>query len=554
MVWIWSSSVILFLLPNSNLCSKSVPFYCKIRKPDCSLSKYQNHICCPKEEEVVSSTTKNTDVTTENELGTDLSVVTNNTVITTGADGGGDDAKYCDPEQSEIFETQPSQIDQVFVKLSDDSTTTSIQLPNQVSQTEQKYAPKFCSKLRFNCNNKRRFGHACCRLPPAPEERKPVTSTTTSSVTSNNIVKPTRTTVRNGVRIAEGSVPFRRTSISRRPLLRKPLITSANRISVREKINSFDPKSAAVCRIINCARNKRHRCCQEPSTTTTVTTTTAGTSTTSSTTTSTMSSTSIEEVGTYTMMPELEEQAVTSSSPLIASETIEETTIRIADEGDMMNGANDKVSDDPGENPNKMMYTSTEENEFYETSPETTTDDTDILPRSSMSYEKEQVTTKDNLEKVDDEERTVEPDDNFYDTDIIITTTEMIQKSEEIYYYSDYQTDDSDYDQRESKHLNVKSNTFSPDNYNALVKTILVPNQIAPRVAAECFRFDCLSQPSHHCCSPHPAIKRHTDEYDYNDDDNFIDEDVEDESNFKQYVNSRVTATITRVLKSISWL
>lgn len=62
------------------------------------------------------------------ELGTDLSVVTNNTVITTGADGGGDDAKYFDPEQSEIFETQPSQIDQVFVKLSDDSTTTSIQV------------------------------------------------------------------------------------------------------------------------------------------------------------------------------------------------------------------------------------------------------------------------------------------------------------------------------------------------------------------------------------------------------------------------------------------
>ena len=62
------------------------------------------------------------------ELGTDLSVVTNNTVITTGADGGGDYAKYCDPEQSEIFETQPSQIDQVFVKISDDSTTTSIQV------------------------------------------------------------------------------------------------------------------------------------------------------------------------------------------------------------------------------------------------------------------------------------------------------------------------------------------------------------------------------------------------------------------------------------------
>ena len=67
-------------------------------------------------------------------------------------------------------------------------------------------------------------------------------------------------------------------------------------------------------------------------------------------------------------------------------------------------------------------------------------------------------------------------------------------------------------------------------------------------------RFDCLSEPSHHCCSPHPAIKRHTEEHNYNDD--FIDEDIEniEDKNKLQYMNSRVTATITRVLKSISWL
>ena len=79
-------------------------------------------------------------------------------------------------------------------------------------------------------------------------------------------------------------------------------------------------------------------------------------------------------------MPELAEQAVTSSSPLIASETIEETTIKMGNECDMMNDEDDKLSD-AGVNLNKMMYTSTEESEFYETSPETITDDTEMTSR-----------------------------------------------------------------------------------------------------------------------------------------------------------------------------
>ena len=61
-----------------------------------------------------------------------------------------------------------------------------------------------------------------------------------------------------------------------------------------------------------------------------------------------------------------------------------------------------------------------------------------------------------------------------------------------------------------------------------------------------------MSEPSHHCCSPHPAIKRHTEEHNYNE--AFIDEDIDNEENKLHYMNSRVTATITRVLKSISWL
>ena len=54
-------------------------------------------------------------------------------------------------------------------------------------------------------------------------------------------------------------------------------------------------------------------------------------------------------------MPEHEEQAVTSSSPLTASETIEETTMQMGNEGDKMNDEDDKENY-AGVNLNKMMF------------------------------------------------------------------------------------------------------------------------------------------------------------------------------------------------------
>ena len=70
-------------------------------------------------------------------------------------------------------------------------------------------------------------------------------------------------------------------------------------------------------------------------------------------------------------------------------------------------------------------------------------------------------------------------------------------------------------------------------------------------------RFDCLANPDHKCCNSHLAIKRHTEDQiddieDLSDNkDNSNNEETGDNLNF---VNSRVTATITRILKSISWL
>ena len=62
-------------------------------------------------------------------------------------------------------------------------------------------------------------------------------------------------------------------------------------------------------------------------------------------------------------------------------------------------------------------------------------------------------------------------------------------------------------------------------------------------------RFDCARQPGHGCCSPHAATKRHTEEQEQGDSRSTSRRHTED-----QQVDSRVTATVTRVLKSFSWL
>merc|ERR1719195_728337 len=101
------------------------------------------------------------------------------------------------------------------------------------------------------------------------------------------------------------------------------------------------------------------------------------------------------------------------------------------------------------------------------------------------------------------------------------------------YYYYEYEDDpaavwspappaqDRSSGGRESKHLSASRPSLGSSllaGFNTVMRAILVPNQIAPRVAAECFRFDCARQPGHGCCLAHAATKRHTDEQEHQED------------------------------------
>merc|ERR1719206_948905 len=76
-------------------------------------------------------------------------------------------------------------------------------------------------------------------------------------------------------------------------------------------------------------------------------------------------------------------------------------------------------------------------------------------------------------------------------------------------------------------------------------ESLLEPNQILPRVSVECFRYSCLSEPHHACCNPHTTDKRHTRPQD-TDDKQLVDKIIKDN-------HDRVTATITRVMKTVRW-
>merc|ERR1719195_1325512 len=101
------------------------------------------------------------------------------------------------------------------------------------------------------------------------------------------------------------------------------------------------------------------------------------------------------------------------------------------------------------------------------------------------------------------------------------------------YYYYEYEDDpaavwsphppaqDRSSGGRESKHLSASRPSLGSSllaGFNTVMRAILVPNQIAPRVAAECFRFDCARQPGHGCCLAHAATKRHTEEQEEQED------------------------------------
>ena len=109
---------------------------------------------------------------------------------------------------------------------------------------------------------------------------------------------------------------------------------------------------------------------------------------------------------------------------------------------------------------------------------------------------------------------------------------------------NDYPVFESKIDTKQEIVLPPKLLLPIPNNH--IDNEILDPNQITPRVSGQCFRFDCLAQPYHDCCSPHTANKRQTGPGVSFANHNLMKHALIDHP-------GRVTATVTRVPKTVRW-
>merc|ERR1711872_269568 len=208
--------------------------------------------------------------------------------------------------EEEVLKAEPSEIDEVYVKVSGESIESNFIIS---TAKPEKYAPRFCLKLKFNC--KLRSTHACCKypLPPRDENHGPTTSNPKAVKLP---VRPTRIQIapvtNNVSKIKRRKSPFRRPLRTQQNDIEKlndkdsigkknsktesnpaesnrkepirPIINSVRNSSVKRRRPAyFSNNKSPVCRIINCKRNKNHKCCQKP----TEKTTTVRSSTTTST-------------------------------------------------------------------------------------------------------------------------------------------------------------------------------------------------------------------------------------------------------------------------------
>lgn len=90
-------------------------------------------------------------------------------------------------ELFEVLEAQPSQIEPIVVK----------ELSKKATSSSDKYAPPFCRRLKFNCNNSKSSSHACCRYPLPPGSPTQGSSSFSTAATNRKKIPKSKETVQS---------------------------------------------------------------------------------------------------------------------------------------------------------------------------------------------------------------------------------------------------------------------------------------------------------------------------------------------------------------------
>jgi len=591
------SLVLLSLLARVTL--GRIPFICKIRKVDCNLRPDSK--CC----QYTSTTTAATTAT---------AAATTTTVITATIDV----IEHGIPEdisKKDTIQAEPSEIDEVVVKINGEAVE--FHLLDTTTAKPETFAPTFCLKLKFNCKLQAR--HPCCQhpLPPIEVVRAPLED---DGHKKRHIVRqprkqngPLSTTIQsNNVR----EYPLERQStnhpsnhqyenfngvlydLKEKPkrentkvqIVKKPKISSSNPINkgstknllfqLKKRTRFGGRNKSPVCRIINCKRNKNHKCCQEEVKTTTEKKETA------------------KEIAT-TFHEETTEEVTTNRKIVTVQEATtneEETT---AENCWSENSINEAFTTETVTTSTVPAEMETKFSENYEN------DDKDIFDEMFVVSQKESLSSVEtrivqgtgkrgkNLGFDENNLKTLEETEQEKQmTSLTIETTTDMQEQFVEYFQSESGAEEEDNEDNlinvypvyvpeaskpqlesevddsptkavltelHSEHSPIPQSNWLPSVYqpeyleHSPVFYITQDGQAVEEdedisdedieedetAAHYCSTLDCFIQPGHVCCSPHVASKRQIASLG----DNHIDSDGHD----------RVTSTVTRVVKSVSW-
>merc|ERR1712106_1267143 len=240
---------LIFLLLLGKLTDSRVPFYCKRFRGDCSARR--DSICC----KALESTTTTTTTTTVSNLGSQ------------DVDAPSDifDIKEEEDYEVEGLIAEQSEVKEVFVLPEDPSVNTiddDILDSTAVHSKPSPKLPRFCKLLKFNCGAK--SNHPCC--PKLPRVSNKALSTTPKTLISERKYEkddtPKSTNDSDEIKEKLKFESPKNNFLTKPRDEKKPDYKRSSFYSNRNKNrNKSKSNKSFICRIVNCQKNKRHKCC-----------------------------------------------------------------------------------------------------------------------------------------------------------------------------------------------------------------------------------------------------------------------------------------------------
>lgn len=397
----------------------------------------------------------------------------------------------------------PSDIHEVVVlpdtgELVQETSTTSTSTTNAATSSIKakpgKTAPRFCLKIKFNCALL--ASHPCCRLPlppaPATQQTKPEFLQSRQPRKQAELSTGAVTNASPTVtKVSTVAGEEEETNDAESKAEKKPVKKREKKSFLKKSLFNANRKASGVCRIVSCSRNKRHYCCRNK----------------------------IAETKTKTSKPNKKQTTITTTTTTKTTKTINTSTTTTTSVPTTVTWTETNETTETTENFTPTEATTVLDSMRSSSEMSTEVGSTELTPRT------EQWEVATTAEKEVEEMVTVvslRQSESYEETRVV--NTEQPQE----------ETDLLEQGGEESQRVVAVYPVYIPDISNALSGPAGPRDEDVgrePRLLENCT--DCLNLPHQACCSPHSAQKRHSTEL----------QDL-----------ARVTATITRIVKSISWV